>query len=155
VAAAPAAVLWRWLVPLACALVTLAVFWPVLDNQFVDWDDDINFVNNPEFRGLGWANLRFMLTTTLMGHWIPTTWITFGADYLLWGMNPRGYHLTNLLLHAGAAQPRRGPTAQVTRWLSSDPTGEPIRRAPCRSALPSAMLGRKEGGACPRSTRPS
>jgi protein O-mannosyl-transferase len=102
VAAAPAAILWRWLVPLACALVTLAVFWPVLDNQFVDWDDDINFVNNPEFRGLGWANLRFMLTTTMMGHWIPTTWITFGADYLLWGMNPRGYHLTNLLLHAAA-----------------------------------------------------
>jgi Flp pilus assembly protein TadD len=103
VAAAPAAVLWRWLVPLACALVTLAVFWPVLDNQFVDWDDDINFVNNPEFRGLGWANLRFMLTTTMMGHWMPTTWITFGVDYLLWGMNPRGYHLTNLLLHVAAA----------------------------------------------------
>ena len=38
-----------------------------------------------------------------MGHWVPTTWITFGADYLLWGMNPRGYHLTNLLLHAAAA----------------------------------------------------
>jgi tetratricopeptide (TPR) repeat protein len=101
--AATAAIVWRSLVPLACALVTLASFWPVLDNQFVDWDDDINFVNNPEFRGLGWANLRFMLTTTLMGHWIPTTWITFGADYLLWGMNPRGYHLTNLLLHAAAA----------------------------------------------------
>ena len=100
---APAAILWRWLGPLACALVTLAVFWPVLRNQFVDWDDDTNFVNNPEFRGLGWANLRFMLTTTLMGHWIPATWITFGADYLLWGMNPRGYHLTNLLLHAAAA----------------------------------------------------
>ena len=102
-AAASAAILWRWLVPLACALVTLAVFWPVLGNQFVDWDDDINFVNNPDFRGLGWANLRFMLTTTMMGHWIPTTWITLGADYLVWGMNPRGYHLTNLLLHAAAA----------------------------------------------------
>ena len=83
--------------------MTLAVFWPVLGNQFVDWDDDINFVNNPEFRGLGWANLRFMLTTTMMGHWTPTTWITFGVDYLLWGMNPRGYHLTNLLLHVAAA----------------------------------------------------
>jgi tetratricopeptide (TPR) repeat protein len=100
---APAAILWHWLVPLACAIVTLAVFWPVLGNQFVDWDDDINFVNNPAFRGLGWANLRWMLTTTLTGHWIPATWITFGADYLLWGMNPRGYHLTNLLLHAAAA----------------------------------------------------
>jgi tetratricopeptide (TPR) repeat protein len=35
-----------------------------------------------------------------MGHYIPLTWMTFGLDYLLWGMNPRGYHLTSLLLHA-------------------------------------------------------
>jgi Tfp pilus assembly protein PilF len=35
-----------------------------------------------------------------MGHYIPLTWMTFGLDYLLWGMQPRGYHLTNLVLHA-------------------------------------------------------
>jgi hypothetical protein len=79
------------------------VFWGTLGNQFVDWDDDRNLVNNPDFRGLGWPQLRWMLTNTLMGHWIPVTWITFGADYLLWGMNPFGYHLTNLLLHAASA----------------------------------------------------
>jgi protein O-mannosyl-transferase len=98
-----AAPLWGWLLPVASALVTLAVFWPVLGNQFLDWDDDVTLVNNPEFRGLGWANLRWMLTATLMGHWVPTTWATFGADYLLWGMNPHGYHLTSLLLHAATA----------------------------------------------------
>ena len=103
VAATPVATLSRWFPPVVAALVTLAVFWPVLDNQFLDWDDDVTLVNNPEFRGLGWAHLRWMLTTTLMGHWIPTTWLTFGADYLLWGLNPRGYHLTSLLLHAATA----------------------------------------------------
>src|SRR6266850_8366480 len=101
--AAAAAPLWDWLLPVASALVTLAVFWPVLGNQFLDWDDDVTLVNNPEFRGFGWVNLRWMLTATPMGHWIPTTWATFGADYLLWGMNPRGYHLTSLLLHAATA----------------------------------------------------
>jgi len=40
-----------------------------------------------------------MLTATVMGHWIPVTWLTLGADFALWGMNPFGYHLTNLLLH--------------------------------------------------------
>ena len=44
-----------------------------------------------------------MFTTTLAGHWIPLTWISFGLDYRLWGMNPLGYHLTNVLLHAAAA----------------------------------------------------
>ena len=66
----------------------------------MDWDDPINLVDNPAFRGLGWQNLRWMFTTTLAGHWIPVTWISFGVDYLLWGMNPLGYHLTNVLLHA-------------------------------------------------------
>jgi tetratricopeptide (TPR) repeat protein len=41
-----------------------------------------------------------MWTTTLMGHYIPITWMSFGLDYLLWGMNPAGYHAVNLLLHA-------------------------------------------------------
>src|SRR3989454_7922066 len=38
-----------------------------------------------------------------MPHYIPLTWMTFGLDYLLWGMNPVGYHLTSLLLHAANA----------------------------------------------------
>ena len=79
------------------------MFWPALGHQFVDWDDPMNLVDNPEFRGLGWQNLRWMFTTTLAGHWIPVTWISFGVDYRLWGMDPLGYHLTNVLLHAASA----------------------------------------------------
>src|SRR3989442_1855571 len=91
-----------WLVRLIMAVVTFAAFLPVLHNQFVNWDDDKNFLDNPYYRGLGWSQLRWMWTTH-MGHYIPLTWMTFGLDYLLWGMNPRGYHLTNLLLHAANA----------------------------------------------------
>src|SRR2546430_9644221 len=92
----------RWgscLVPVLVALVTFAAFLPALHNQFVTWDDDKNFLENPHYRGLGWTHLRWMWTTHL-GHYIPLTWMTLGLDYLLWGMNPLGYHLTNLLLHA-------------------------------------------------------
>jgi tetratricopeptide (TPR) repeat protein len=102
-AAATASWWWRGLGPLAIALITVAVFWPALGHQFVDWDDPMNLVDNLEFRGLGWQNLRWMFTTTLAGHWIPVTWISFGVDYRLWGMNPLGYHLTNVLLHAASA----------------------------------------------------
>jgi len=38
-----------------------------------------------------------------MGHYIPLTWMTLGLDYLLWGMDPTGYHLTNVLLHTANA----------------------------------------------------
>src|SRR5436309_458104 len=91
-----------WLVPVLIALVTFIAFLPTLRNQFVDWDDFKNFLDNPYYRGLAWTQLRWMWTTHL-GHYIPLTWMTLGLDYLLWGMNPVGYHLTNLLLHAANA----------------------------------------------------
>jgi Tfp pilus assembly protein PilF len=94
----------RVAVPFGIALVTVLVFAPALWNGFVDWDDDVNLTRNPDFRGLSWTHLRWMLTTTLTGHYIPFTWLSFGFDYRLWGMNPAGYHLTNVVLHAvGAA----------------------------------------------------
>src|SRR5438876_5829497 len=92
-----------WLVPALIALVTFAAFLPTLQNQFVNWDDDENFLDNPHYRGLGWTQLRWMWTTFHLGHYIPLTWMTFGLDYRLWGMNPFGYHLTSLLLHAANA----------------------------------------------------
>src|SRR2546426_6408874 len=91
-----------WLVPVLIALVTVAAFLPALQSQFVSWDDAENFLDNPYYRGLGWSQLRWMWTTHL-GHYIPLTWMTLGLDYLLWGMNPFGYHLTSLLLHAANA----------------------------------------------------
>ncbi len=87
---------------LAIVVITLIAFSPVLWGGFV-WDDDLNLLNNPHYRGLGWRQLRWMLTTDLTGHWLPLTWISLGFDYLVWGMNPVGYHLTNLLLHAANA----------------------------------------------------
>src|SRR5438128_3854800 len=92
-----------WLAPLLIALVTFAAFLPTLQNQFVNLDDEKNFLENPHYRGLGWTQLRWMWTTSLMGHYIPLTWMTLGMDYVLWGMNPFGYHLTSLLLHVANA----------------------------------------------------
>ena len=57
-------------------------------------------VDNPYYRGLGWVQLRWMFSTFHAGHYQPLSWITLGLDYLLWGLDPFGYHLTNLILHA-------------------------------------------------------
>ncbi len=88
----------RW--PLYLALIAVVAFLPVLNNGFVNWDDDRNLLYNSEYRGLGEAQVRWAFTTFLMGHYIPVTWVSFGLDYAVWGMRPFGYHLTNLLLHA-------------------------------------------------------
>ena len=94
----------RWLPPIAVIALTLVAFLPVLDNGFIpNWDDRTNFLDNPHYRGLGSAQLRWMFTTFHAGHYIPLTWLSLGLDYLLWGLNPAGYHLSSLLLHAATA----------------------------------------------------
>src|SRR5439155_14184107 len=57
-----------WLAPVLIALVTFTAFLPTLQNQFVAWDDDKNFLKNPHYRGLGWSHLRWMWTTFNLGH---------------------------------------------------------------------------------------
>ncbi|MEP6494404.1 MAG: tetratricopeptide repeat protein [bacterium] len=92
-----------WTAPIVIAALTFVAFLPALHAEFVSWDDFANFVQNPNYRGLGSAQLAWMWTTTLLGHYVPLTWMTLGLDYLLWGMNPAGYHFVNLLLHCANA----------------------------------------------------
>ncbi len=93
----------KFMTPCIVTVLTFAAFLPALGNGFVDWDDDKNFLENPRYRGLGWTQLRWMFTAFHEGHYQPLSWLTLGADYVLWGMDPFGYHLTNLILHAANA----------------------------------------------------
>jgi tetratricopeptide (TPR) repeat protein len=90
----------RFLLPAGLALAVGIAFAPVLRADFVNWDDDANILQNPYYRGLAPANLAWMFTTFQLGHYQPLAWVTLALDYCLWGMNPAGYHFTNLLLHA-------------------------------------------------------
>lgn len=85
-------------------LATVLAFTPTFRNGFVAWDDDFNLYKNAAYRGLGPTQLYWMFTSSHHGHYHPLTWITFGLDYVIWGMEEFGYHLTSLILHVlGAA----------------------------------------------------
>ena len=83
-----------WNFPGACA-----VFWPAPMGGFT-WDDDITLVANLRVRGFEASQIRWMFTNTLVGHYMPFTWLTFALDHVLGRMDPWGYHLASLLLHA-------------------------------------------------------
>lgn len=104
-----------WAIPVLLAVVTAIAFLPMLKNQWVDWDDQVILLNNTNYRGLGWPQLRWMFSNILMGHYVPVTWLTYGLDYTLWGMKPIGYHLTSLLLHAANAALAYGIALQLLR----------------------------------------
>lgn len=84
-------------------VATMIAFWPVLSNGFVNWGDEADLLNNPHYRGFAPANIVWMFTTIQTGHYQPLSWLTFAFDHLIWGMDPRGYHLTSLLLHIACA----------------------------------------------------
>ncbi|MFN7975517.1 MAG: glycosyltransferase family 39 protein, partial [Acidobacteriota bacterium] len=44
-----------------------------------------------------------MFTHARLGHYVPVTWLTHGLDFVLFGMEPRGYHLTSIAFHAADA----------------------------------------------------
>jgi len=85
--------------PAVIALVTIVVFLPTLRNGFVNWDDETYLLENLHYRGLGWEQIHWMFTTCYLSTCMPLTSMTYGLDYVFWGMNPIGYHLSSLLIH--------------------------------------------------------
>ncbi len=84
----------------AVFLVTLLVYLPALGNGFVEWDDREYVFENPGIRSLDLQSLRWMFLGYYSANWHPLTWLSLAVDYSIWGLNPKGYHLTNIILHA-------------------------------------------------------
>jgi tetratricopeptide (TPR) repeat protein len=92
-------------VSIALALLTLAAFWPLCTRAygFVNFDDDDYVANNPHVQaGLTRAGFTWAFTTYTALNWHPLTWLSLQLDAQLHGLDPRGFHLTNLLLHAAS-----------------------------------------------------
>lgn len=114
-----------WLV----ALATFAVYLPALGNGFVNWDDDRNFLENPFFRGLGPDHLEWAFSTFLLGHYHPLTWLSLELDYVIWGLEPFGFHLTSALLHAAVAAVVYGLFVELIRRAREHETATTTDRA--------------------------
>ncbi len=80
------------------AIVTFIVFLPALQNKFINWDDDSYVYENPYIRSLDFRLLKWSFTDTRL-MWDPLTKISHALVYALWGLNPAGHHLVNVLLH--------------------------------------------------------
>ncbi len=92
----------KFLLAVAIVAMTLLVYIPVIHGGFL-WDDDWLVVNNPHLSGLN--GLARIWQCTLGGDkripdYYPVTWTSFWIERHLWGKNPTGYHVTNILLHA-------------------------------------------------------
>ena len=85
----------------ALVVVTLAVFWPAVHHDFLNFDDDLYVTDKPmvqqglTFEGVLWAFSNFEAS-----NWHPVTWLSHMLDCTLFQLFPGGHHLINVALHA-------------------------------------------------------
>jgi tetratricopeptide (TPR) repeat protein len=93
----------RWLSFAVClflALAVWAVFGRTIHYEFINLDDDLNVYENPAIiHGLSWQGVIWVFTHKQAELWNPLTSLSFMQDCQFHGLNPGGYHLTNVLLH--------------------------------------------------------
>ena len=78
-----------------------AVYGGTLGHEFLyNWDDNVYVTGNEAIRGFSPAHLRSAVSSFFVGNYAPLHIVSYMMDYTLWGLNPRGYLLVNLLLHA-------------------------------------------------------
>jgi Flp pilus assembly protein TadD len=80
--------------------MTVLVYYRVIYFQFINLDDSIYVINNLDIQdSFNLKSISWALTTLHAAFWHPLTWFSYLLDYQLYGLNPGGYHLTNLLFH--------------------------------------------------------
>jgi len=88
------------LICFALAAVTLVAYWPVTHHAFTNIDDDGYITSNAHVKaGLTWPGIVWAFQTGFTGNWHPLTWISHMMDCQLFGLNPAGHHLMNVLFH--------------------------------------------------------
>ena len=88
-----------WLILPVLLLVT-AIYFQILDFQFLlNFDDDMLILDSEEYQSWKWENLKVIFGSYKEGLYHPITSLSWMADYAIWGQDPFGFHLSNLILH--------------------------------------------------------
>jgi protein O-mannosyl-transferase len=89
-----------FLICLILGLVTFFVFYQVHSFKFITYDDPSCVYKNPDIQsGITLQSIKWAFTTGWTANWIPLTWLSYMLDWQLFGSNPAGYHVINLIFH--------------------------------------------------------
>ncbi|HEY5656549.1 MAG TPA: tetratricopeptide repeat protein [Myxococcota bacterium] len=81
--------------------VSLGLYAQTLAFEFVNWDDPLYVTKNQEVQaGITKEGIAWAFTETKRVNWHPLTWMSHMLDCQIYGLDPRGHHATNILLHA-------------------------------------------------------
>lgn len=87
---------------LILATISFLVYFNTIENQFV-FDDESLIQNNESIRGMQYIPGYFTgeegFHKVIGRYYRPVVSSTYAIDYSLWGLNPKGFHITNILIH--------------------------------------------------------
>ncbi len=90
-----------WLIAASLVLVTVALYWPAMRYDFVNFDDNLYVTSNVHVQnGLTLESVKWSFCNPVADNWHPLTVLSHMLDCQLFGLKPWGHHLTNVLLHA-------------------------------------------------------
>ncbi len=87
-----------------CLLISAFVailYFNSLGNQFTNWDDGMIYENS-QVRHLDWTGIRKIFSLEQGNTYQPIRMLSYAIDYKIWGLNPVGYHITNILFYIWA-----------------------------------------------------
>ncbi len=88
-----------WLFVVALVVAVFLVYQPAWRGGFI-LDDDLHLLNNPVLKPGGL--LDAWVPGTYLNYW-PLTFTAYRLQFDIWGLNPLGFHLVNIALHAISA----------------------------------------------------
>ncbi|MEK6644250.1 MAG: tetratricopeptide repeat protein [Planctomycetota bacterium] len=90
-----------WIGVAVLLLITFIAYLPALRGDFI-WDDDDYVTKNPTLNDLdGLRRIWFEIGATRQ--YYPLVYTTFWIEKHIWGLNPLGYHVVNVVLHGVGA----------------------------------------------------
>ena len=87
----------RYVMVLVLVMSTVGVYWQVQFADFVHFDDFVYIAQNPDV--LNGITREGMIWAFTKSHWHPLTWLSHMLDVEMSGIDPRGHHITNFLIH--------------------------------------------------------
>jgi hypothetical protein len=78
----------------------IVAYEPVRHNDFVNYDDNVYVTKNPSVNGgITRDSVIWAFTKSRTANWHPLTWLSHMLDCEIYGLNPLGHHITNVLIH--------------------------------------------------------
>jgi protein O-mannosyl-transferase len=95
---------YTYLIVIFLIVASCAAFGRIAGNDFINFDDYEYITENNHIKsGINAESIKWAFTSVVAGNWHPLTMLSHMLDWSIFGANPAGHHLVNLLLHIGAA----------------------------------------------------